>query len=129
MICYSYIVCASEPNNSFSLVSSDCTACPDYTLTYECTVDSAGPGGIVIWKGSAFDCPYTVNSIILVLSTLFMSSESHETMLLSCNKGAITGWSIGWENNSFTSRLNVSVTSDVIGKMLYVLIMMGEEIL
>ena len=45
-----------------------------------------------------------------------MSSESHETMLLSCNNGAITGWSVGWENNSFTSRLNVSVTSNIFGK-------------
>ena len=64
--------------------------------------------------GSAFDCPS--NSIILLLSTLFMSSESHETILKSCNNGAITEWSVEWENNSFTSRLNVSVTSDIIGK-------------
>ena len=111
--CYSCIVCASESKNSGSLVSSNCTACPDYTLTCECTIGSADPGGIVIWKGSAFDCPFAGNSIILVLSTLFMSSEFHETMLLSCNNGAITGWSVGWENNSFTSHLNISVSSDI----------------
>ena len=33
-----------------------------------------------------------------------------------CNNGIIVGWSVGVENNSYTSQLNITVGSDLIGK-------------
>ena len=61
-------------------------------------------GGSTLWEGTAFDCFETEDSILLRHS-LFGSGG----ITGQCNNGAITGQSIGVENECYTSQLNVTV--------------------
>ena len=84
--------------------------CPGYTLIYECTVIGEHFGATV-WGGSAFSCQGLGDEIIL-LHHLFPESALGE-----CNHGSMAGYSIRIDNGSyFTSQLNVTVSSDMIGK-------------
>ena len=65
--------------------------------------------GATIWKGSAFECLSTNNEILLLHS--FNSRAQGE-----CNNGAIVGRVIRAENNTYTSQLTVTITSEMIGK-------------
>ena len=85
-------------------MTSECI-CQGYNATFECSV--MGPGSTV-WRGSGFrDC--SDNRI-----SLFHSQFSEGTVG-TCNNGAIVGRSIGVENSSYTSRLDVLVSPDLIG--------------
>ena len=84
-------------------------SCPGYTLTFECTVVGRGA---TVWRGSAFDCVYTSNTILLFHSRFATPIGTIST----CNNGAIVGRSLRVENNSYTSQLNVTVSRDLIGK-------------
>ena len=83
---------------------NDCSCVGD-TLTFECTVMS-GLG--TIWRGNAINC----------------DSSSSEIYLLNyydegiCNGGMITGRIIRRENDSYTSQLNVILSSDLIGRVI-----------
>ena len=83
--------------------SNTCNCVGD-TLTFECTV-MTGRG--TIWRGSAFNCDSSGNEIILL-----NSSDGDET----CNSGMITGRVIKREGNNYTSQLNVTFSSDLIGR-------------
>ena len=80
--------------------------CPDYTITYECTI----VGGLAtVWKGSAVDCK---NEIVL-LHSRFMSDGT----VRECNDGAIIGRSVTVANNDlYTSQLMVRISSATVGK-------------
>ena len=82
-------------------------SCPGYTLTFECTVVGSGT---TVWLGSAFDCVYSSNEIGLSHGRFAISIRR------TCNNGAIVRQSLGVENNSYTSQLNVTVSRDLIGK-------------
>ena len=84
--------------------SNDCSCVGD-TLTFECTVMS-GLG--TIWRGSAFNCDSNGNEIFL------LNHSNEET----CNGGMITGRVIRCENDSYTSQLNVILSSDLIGRVI-----------
>ena len=82
---------------------NDCT-CEGYEQIYECRVTGNGP---IIWKGVAFDCS-TFNNEIVIISSLLTNG--------SCNNGAIVGRLVRVENDSYTSQLTVTVSSDMIGR-------------
>ena len=88
--------------------TSGCT-CPGYTLIYECTVMS-GPGGVTVWNGTALNC--TSNEIVL-LHRRFTSADGAFDV---CNNGSIVGQSLRVEDNFYTSQLNVTFNSDMIGE-------------
>ena len=64
-----------------------------------------GPGDSTVWRGSAFDCR---NNDISLINSRFESG----TATGECNNGSIVGQSI----NCYTSQLNITVSSDMIGK-------------
>ena len=81
--------------------------CPGENLILNCTIIGR-PEGTTIWSGTAFECQS--NEI-----TLFHNSGLSGT-IGECNNGAIVGQGISDENNSYTSQLNVTVSSDMDGK-------------
>ena len=83
--------------------SNDCSCIGD-TLTFECTVMS---GSSTIWRGSAFNCASSENEIQILNNNV--SSET-------CNDGMITGRVIRRQDNNYTSQLNVTLSSNLIGK-------------
>jgi hypothetical protein len=102
-----YIVSVSSRNSTGLSAISDCI-CLGYSATYECNVSGLGS---TIWTGTAFsNCP---NNRIVLRHTQF-SSPAGTTG--ACNSGAIVGQSIGVQDTDcYTSQLDVSVTTDVIG--------------
>ena len=64
-------------------------------------------GAATIWTGSAFDCLHTNNEIYVL-----ESSTGGDT----CNNGAIVANVISVEENNYISQLNVTVTSQTVGK-------------
>ena len=76
-------------------------ACVDSLLTFTCT---AVGGGSTLWDGTAFDCIGNGNSILLRHDRFSSGGVDGQ-----CNNGAITGQSIGVENECYTSQLNVTV--------------------
>ena len=67
--------------------------------------------GTTVWKGSAFQCPDNGNNILLS-HRHFSSPGTMDT----CNNGAIVGQSIRVANNSYISRLNVTVDASMDGQ-------------
>ena len=104
-----YPVClVSSKRISLTLVTSSC-ACPNYSVTYECTVVGQGA---TVWQGSALDCESSSSDIVLLHSRFTLASGTNVT----CNNGGIVGQSLRVENKSYTSQLKVKVSSDLIGK-------------
>ena len=83
--------------------------CLNGDISYTCVVN--GPG-FTIWRGSAFECSAQLNRILL----RHASFESG-TMGL-CNDGAIVGRSLAVSDGVYTSQLTVSVTSNLIGRII-----------
>ena len=103
----SIIDCCTS-GDSLIVLKSNCI-CPGYTLTFaECAVVGM-PSDLTVWRGSAFDCP---TSGIILLHRRFNS----QTTAGECNNGSIIGRGIRVEGNCFTSQLNITVNSDMIGK-------------
>ena len=88
--------------------TNDCAFDGD-TLTFNCTVLSSA-GGATVWMGTAFDCP---NNEITLLHSLYKSGQG---AIGVCNNGAIVAQSLGVEDSYYTSQLNITVTSNMIGK-------------
>ena len=97
------------PGNCLIHVTSSCT-CPDYTLTYEGTVMGEGS---TVWKGSVFDCDSTNNEITLLHSRFNLTNDVAPA---SCNNGAIVGQGVRVNNNNYTSQINVTLRSELVGK-------------
>ena len=70
---------------------------------YECRVTGSGA---TVWTGTAFDC--SNNEIIILHSS---SSTGFEN---TCNDGAIVGYLIRAENNTYVSQLIVSVSAEIV---------------
>ena len=85
-------------------------ACPGEVVNYTCTVvDTSNPPiGSSLWRGTAFNCPGSANEISLRHS-LFNTTGTSGT----CTSGAITAESVGVVDNCFTSRLMVTVSSEL----------------
>ena len=86
------------------LTATSCTCAGD-TVTYNCNI--AG-GGFTIWRGTAFDCSTSQNSILLRHSS-FGSGGTMGT----CNNGVIAGRSVGVssDNSIYTSQLKIDLAS------------------
>ena len=95
---------------SFYVVTVSGCACPGSTLMYECTV-MGSLGGITIWTGSALNCPSSSNNIYLLHNRI----TSYRTYG-SCNNGSIVAGILSVEDNLYISQLNVTITSDILGK-------------
>lgn len=95
---------------SFYVVTVSGCACPGSTLMYECTV-MGSHGGTTIWTGSALNCPSSSNEISL-FHTRFTSYGTYD----SCNNGSIVAGSLSVEDNLYISQLNVTITSNILGK-------------
>ena len=93
----------------FRLKSDGDCGCPGRTLTFECTV-MTGVG--TIWRGSAFNCSNSSGSNNEII--LFDGSHGSEPVTW-CN-GTIVGQVVEVQNGSYTSQVDVTLTSDVIGK-------------
>ena len=101
-------ICADRNAKFIDAVLTSGCVCPGDTLSYECTV--TGGGGVTIWTGSAFNCSFKYNKIILIHSRFDTGTSG------TCNNGAIVARSLSIEGNNYTSQLNVSVTPDTVGK-------------
>ena len=88
--------------------SNDCSCVSD-TLTIECTVMS-GLG--TIWRGSALNCTSSNNEINFLESNIIGDHDQ------TCNNGMIIGRVIKHEGTNYTSQLNVTLTSDLIGQII-----------
>ena len=69
--------------------------------------------GTTVWSGSAFDC---AGGEIILLHSLYDSTESHVRAYGECNNGSIVAQGITIKNGTYTSRLNISVSTDMIGR-------------
>ena len=85
--------------------------CPGDVLTYECTVVG---GGVTVWKGSAFDnrCGKSGNELVLLHDRYHGVSGDYKF----CEDGSIEARGVRVENSSYTSQLNVTLTSNITGK-------------
>ena len=64
-----------------------------------------------MWNGSALHCP---NSHEIILLHSRFNNQNHGTRVI-CNDGDIVGSSVEVENNCYTSKLEVQLTTDLIG--------------
>ena len=79
-------------------------------MTFECSVVGE-PHGITIWRGTALDeCEDQEISLRHNRFTEPMGARE------SCNNNTIVGQSLRVENGLYTSELNVTITSDNVGK-------------
>jgi hypothetical protein len=85
---------------------SNTCSCIGDTLTFQCTVMS---GLRTIWRGSAFNCPSSGNEISLLNSYIDDGT---------CNNEMIVGRVIRREETNYTSQLNVTLSSDLIGEII-----------
>ena len=97
-------------------MSNGC-ACPGDILTYECTV-AGDIGGITVWMGDFLHCPNGRQKIQLFHSDFSngQGREAYSTQM--CNDGNVVGRIVSSENGSYTSytsQLNVTITSDIVG--------------
>ena len=70
-------------------------------------------GSSTIWKGDAFNC--NSGKEMTLLHSRFNQSSEHNYMK-TCNNGTIVGWSLGSDNDTYTSRLNITFNYDIIGE-------------
>ena len=99
--------CLYAASNEFQMPENTGCTCPGSMLIYNCTVVGTGT---TIWQGTAFTCP--AEGIIL-RHDRFTGGVAGD-----CNSGsiAITGRSLGVENNCYASQLVVTVSSALHNK-------------
>ena len=78
-------------------------------MTFECSQREAGA---TIYHGGSFDCESSNNEIALLHSRFYDDSGTSG----ACNNGDIVGQSLRVEDNCYTSQLNVTISSNMIGK-------------
>ena len=86
-------------------ISNNSCVCEGYNLVYECSITGSG---LIVWRGTAFECPSSSNEIVL--------SQGSSGIQEVCNDGAITGRIIRVENNTYVSQLTVSVSAKMIDR-------------
>ena len=87
------------------LTNYDC-GCPGQNSSYICT---AVGGVITVWGGTAFNCTSILNEILLRHNNFQIATGE-------CNNGAISGYSIENVDNSFTSCLDVRLSTNLQGR-------------
>ena len=80
-------------------------------LTFECQVIG---GDSTVWNGSAFVCPASSNAIVLLHSRF--DSGTNGTCNDTNSSVVIVGESIEVNGSKYTSQLNISFSSSLIGK-------------
>ena len=60
-----------------------------------------------MWRGSALRCPSSGNRIVLYHSQFYLHSMEE------CNLGNVVARSLGIENGTYISRLNVTIDEDM----------------
>ena len=94
-------------------MNNDCICFGD-TMTYECTV-VGNNGGITVWMGDFFRCPNGKREIGLLHSDFTVQGGGLYSTPI-CNNGNVVGRIVRAENGCYTSQLNVTLTSDIIGQ-------------
>ena len=87
-----------------ALVAINNCTCEGYDQVYECRITGSGA---TVWTGTVFDC--SSNEIII------LHTSSNVGVEIACNDGVIVGELIRTENNTYTSQLTVSVSSQTVG--------------
>ena len=95
-------------------ISNDCIR-PCDTVTYECTVVGS-PGGLTVWAGDFFVHCLNGKRVMTLRHSPTQVGETSEFTDRTCNNGSIVGRIIRVENDSYTSQLNVTLTSDIVGR-------------
>ena len=91
------------------VITSECI-CPDFGVTYECTVMGT-ENGFTVWRGSALDC---IGNAITLRHRLFILGEGAQG---ECNSGSVLGRSLRLEAGSFyVSQLSIRNSSEVVGE-------------
>lgn len=78
---------------------SGCT-CTGYRLSFQCAAVGAGA---TIWRGSAFNCPSSLNEILL-----YHSRFTTRTAAGSCNNGNIIARALNTTEGRYHSELNIT---------------------
>jgi hypothetical protein len=107
------IGCKVEENLVELSVSNDCFR-PCDTVMYECTV-IGDQGGFTVWMGDFFHCSSGKRVMELQHSPTRVG-DTPEFTDRTCNNGSIMGRIILAENGIFISQLNVTLTSDIVGR-------------
>ena len=101
----SHIMSFAVKANQFMLLGCNSESTCPAIITYECTALNVS-GGSTVWKGTAFFSCENDHEISL---------QSSNNSVKNCNDGNL--YASGWiENRNYVSRLNVTVSSDIIGK-------------
>ena len=96
------------------MVSGNDCNCLGNTVTYECTIHGEY-GGFTLWAGNFFLCS-SGGKVIELEHRELLNNNAHGGEAKFCNNGNIAGRIIQVENGSFTSQLNVTLTSDIVGQ-------------
>ena len=64
-----------------------------------------------VWRGNVFDCNSANDEIVL----LHEGNFSIHSAFVSCNNGAIVGRILRVEDNHYTSQINITLHSELIG--------------
>ena len=106
----------SENSSQLTKLSTTGCLCPGDVVTYKCTTVKVTT---MIWRGSVFSvlCPRDVQELVVVYQDITFQDSGY---IASCNGGAIRASSVRAETESadlvYSSQLNVTLTSDMIGK-------------
>lgn len=109
--------------NEVFLAISDGCVCPGQSLTLVCTVIEMTPhqfesGGSTVWSGTSFYCPSSSN-VITFLHNRFLNNQSESGECNSNNDIKTFGAQIlhfNPDNATYTSQLNVTINSDLLGQ-------------
>ena len=109
------LLCCIAEEVYFSQLSSDSTCtCPNGSLsvTYECRVMG---GFATIWTGSVISklCEDSSGGILLLHSRFELDIRLNNS--ITCSKDTLVVKSVSIDNNTYTSHLTVTVSSDILG--------------
>jgi hypothetical protein len=99
------LISANNLLHCYYYQNGDCI-CPEDVVVFVCNVS----GGVAtVWRGSIFNCPTSGNQILFRHNILKNEDEVSGT----CNDGDIIAYSSEVTNNKYSSRLNVTVSSEM----------------
>lgn len=109
LLALSYTSLIDSANSSLICDYHGNCLCPDDVLTFVCRVSGLGAAATV-WTGSIlFNCPNSANEVIL----RHRRFEDIDGVNGVCNDGEVVAYSIEATNNSYISRLNVTVSPEM----------------
>ena len=106
------LVAAAAGEGDDQLTQTSVCVCIGQDVTFTCSIDG---GGNTLYNGTAFNCPSAnsaSNNQILLRHSGFGTLGEPSGM---CNNGAITAEGVRVDGTRYTSRLNVTVSSDIVG--------------